>query len=207
MGFRSGIAVVAGVAAMAIPVALAVTESSSITPSSIAGAKLGLSKVAYRKLLGTPVRYQAAGGGQYSDPGFQQPQNDARLIFAKRKMYVYFTQGIPGAFEITTWNRAYRTAQGVGPCSSFAQVKKAYGKRLKPNRANTLLDGTVFSYLVGRSLIFEFADVHHPGTPAKDVTAVALYDGRGLGGLEPGGPLYIASYLALNVQLPTCDHS
>ncbi len=193
--------------AIAIPVALAATTSSSITPTSIAGAKLGLGKVAYTRIFGRPVRYQAAGGGKYSDPGFQQPQNYARLVFAKRKTFVYFGEGVDHAIEITTWNKAYRTPEGVGPCSSFAQVKAAYGKRLKPNPANTTLDGTVFSYTVGRSLIFEFSDVHHGGTPAKDVTAVALFDGSGPGWNKPSGPLYFASYVALAPYQVTCDHS
>ena len=203
-----GISAAVVVVAIAIPVALAATASSNITPRSIAGARLGLGKAAYKKLLGTPVRYQAAAGGQFtSDPGFQQPADYARLVFAKRKMYVYFQDGTPGAIEIVTWNKAYRTAKGVGPCSTLAQVKKAYGKRLKPNPANTILDGTVFSYLVGRSLIFLFFDTHHPGTPAKDATAVALYDGSGPGWLASGSPEHLASFVASADQPETCDNS
>jgi len=199
--------VAAALVAIAVSATLAASAPPAITPTSIAGAKLGLGKVAYTRILGRPVRYQAAGGGAYQDPGFQLPQDYARLFFPKRKTYVYFQDGIDHALEIVTWNKGYRTAERVGPCSSFAQVKKAYGRRLKPNRANTTLDGTVFSYLVGRSLIFEFSDVYHGGTPAEDVSAVALFDGSGPGGLKPGGPLYLASYVALAPYQVPCDHS
>ena len=191
--------------AVAIPAAWAVKTSPAITATSIAGAKLNLGKTAYKRLLGSPVRYQAAGGGDMSEPGFQQPSDYSRLVFAKRKIDVYFQAG-NSAIQITTWNKAYKTKEGVGPCSSFAQLKAAYGSRLKPNPANTDPNsGTVFSYIVGRSLIFELSDQKHPGTPSSFVTAVALYDGSGAAWNKPSGPLYLASFVASAPDQVSCS--
>jgi hypothetical protein len=189
------LAAVAAFGAFAVPVALAATAAANITATSIAGAKLGLGKVAYKKLLGAPVRFQAALGGDMGEGGFQQPSDYTRLVFTKRKMDVYFQGGVDHAIMITTWNRSYRSAEGVGPCSTLAQVKKAYGKRLKPNPGNTI--GTsVFSYLVGRTLIFEFANtVAHPAV-SKFVTSVALYDGTAPTWNQRGGTLGYASFVA-----------
>ena len=183
-----GVAVLSAV--LAVPLALA-TAKPSITPTSIAGAKLGLGKVAYVKLLGRPVRFQAAGGGKLNEPGFQEPQNYARLVFAKRKMDVYFQDGVDKAIEVTAWNRAYRTAEGVGPCSTFEQLKKAYGRRLKPNPLDNR--GQVFSYTVGRSLLFVF---NLDGGVSSFVTQVALYDGSAPGWNKPNGALPFAAFTA-----------
>jgi len=192
-------------AAGGIPIALAAASAPAITLTSIAGAKLGLGKAAYRKLLGTQVRFQAAGGGAITDPGFQLPGNYTRLVFSKRKMDVYFQGGVDHAIQITTWNKAYRTAAGVGPCSTASQLKQAYGARLKPNPGNTdPSSGVVFSYLVGRSLIFELSDEKHPGTPSSFVTSVALYDGSRPGWNKPSGPLYVASFVASAPDQVSC---
>jgi hypothetical protein len=181
---------------VAIPLALATTRAA-ITPSLIARAKLGLGKVAYTKLLGAPVRYQAAGGGTIQEPGFQAPQNYTRLVFAKRKMDVYFQDGVDHAIEITTWNKAYRTAAGVGPCSTRAQLKAAYGSRLKPHPGSIVENGQPGAYIVGRSLIFSFSDYPPTlGTYSTFVTAVALYDGSKPGWNVPRGPMYFAGFVA-----------
>ena len=73
-------------------------------------------------------------------------------------------------------------------------MKAAYGDRLKPNPGNTdPYKGTVYSYIVGRSLIFELSD---PKLPNRHVTAVALYDGSGPRWKKPGSPLFYASFVA-----------
>ena len=183
-------------AAIAIPVALAATKPAAITPTSIAGAKLGLGKIAYTRLLGRPVRFEAAAGGKVTEPGFQQPANFTRLVFAKREMDVYFQDGVDRATIITTWNKAFRTAGGVGPCSTLAQLEKAYGSRLKPVSDSRLV--VAYSYLVGRSLMFMFAD-YPPRLgmgPSPFVTAVVLYDGSHPGWNKPGGAAPTAGYIA-----------
>ena len=191
--------------AIAIPVALAATTSANITPTSIVGAKLGLGKAAYKRLLGSRVRFEAAGGGKVNEPGFQDPQNYTRLVFAKRKMDVYFQDGVDHAIEITTWNKAYRTAEGVGPCSTLAQLKAAYGSRLKPHPGSIVLIGQSGAYIVGRSLIFSFSDYPpNLGTYSSFVTAVALYDGSKPGWNVPRGPMYFAGFVAGYPDQVTC---
>ena len=169
--------------------------TAAITPTSISGARLGLGAAAYKRVLGKPYRFEAAKGGDFTLPGFQQPSNYTRIVFPARKMNVYFEGGIDKAIQITTWNKAYRTAEGVGPCSTFAQVKVAYGARLKPNPGNMTHEGVAYSYIVGRSLIFGF-DTGHPGVPPSErVSSVSLYDGSRPGWNKPGGPLYFASFV------------
>ena len=58
--------------------------------------------------------------------------NYSRLVFTKRKVEVYFKGTVDKGVEITTWNKAYKTAAGVGPCSTVAKLKAAYGNKLKP---------------------------------------------------------------------------
>ena len=187
-GFPTAVGGIALAVALSVVAAVPVARSGTspaITARSITGARLGLGKAAYKKLLGGPVRFQAAAGGSISDPGFQNPSDYTRLSFAKRKMNVYFQGGVDRAIQITTWNKAYRTAEGVGPCSTIVQLQKAYGSRLKPNPGN---DNE--TYIVGRSLIFQVA----PG--ATRVMNVSLYDGSGSAWNKPSGPLYFASYVS-----------
>lgn len=139
---------VIGIAAVALVSAAAgAAATPAITATSIHGAKLGLSAAAYKKLLGTSVRER----GTYIDPS--HPENYIRLDFEKAQAEVYFKAGVDRGIEITTWNRAYRTAAGVGPCSTLAQLKKAYGSQLKPSPDNTQ-NGVVYAWLVGRSMLF-----------------------------------------------------
>ena len=184
------------VVAIAVPLTLATTRAA-ITPTAIAGAKLGLGKIAYTRLLGRPVRFQAAAGGKVTDPGFQQPANFTRLVFAKRKMDVYFQDGLDHATIITTWNKGDPTAGGVGPCSTLIQLEKAYGSRLVATSTGRPGDA-VYSYLVGRSLMFMFMD-YPPNLgqgPSPFVTAVVLYDGSHPGWNKPGGAVPTAGYIA-----------
>ena len=160
----------------------------AIMPTSIAGARLGLGANAYKALYGKPYHFEAAKGGDFTLPGFQQPSDYTRIVFPKRKTDVYFKDGIDKAIEIVTWNKAYRTAGGAGPCSTFAQLKKAYGSKAKPTPGNF---GS--TYFVGRTLIFEL------NPPADDhVTAVALYDGSRPDWNKPGGARLTASFVGAN---------
>lgn len=184
------------VLALALATILAPTalgaRRAAITPSSIAGAKLGLSSLKYRALLGSPVLYERAAGGDLTEPGFQQPSDYSRLLFTKRKLAVFFQlPQVSKAIQITTWNKAYRTAQGVGPCSTVAALRAAYGTRLKLDPGNSN------AYIVGRSLIFVV------NAARTNVKAVTLYDGSGPDWSKPGGPLYYASFVG-DADVPAC---
>jgi hypothetical protein len=88
---------------------------------------------------------------------------------------------------IDAWNKAYRTAAGVGPCTSIARLKAAYGERLKPAKWNTQ-HGKVFAYTLGSHLLFA---ANGAPVPARHVTSVVLYSGG------PGQERY-AGYLAIS---------
>jgi hypothetical protein len=189
--FATAVAVAIVMTAAALPPGSAATTASpSITVTSIAHAKLALGKSTYARVLGAPFRYQAAGGGESGQPGFQQPANYTRLVFARRKIDVYFKDGVDRAIQITTWNRTYRTAEGIGPCSTVAELKKAYGSRLKRSKWNTQNDQT-YVYTVG-DLLFAAADLTH-------VTAIGLYDSHAPGANREGGALPYAGFV---IQAP-----
>ena len=176
------------VTAVSVGLACAVTlaagaSTPKITPSSIAGAKIGLSRSAYKVLLG-PVTTRI----------LAQPENWSKLVSARRMVSVYFAGRGGGAVIVTTWNRSFKTAAGIGPCSTIAQLKRAYGSRVKPSPFNTV-DGKVYAYTVGKNLLF--AANGTPPHPSKYVTAVALYDGSAPDVNEPGGSLSLAGYIGL----------
>lgn len=141
-----------------------------ISQVSIAGAKLGMSAAAVKTAVGGSVQ---KGRGTVDNPG--QPDSYARLAFSKRKVAAYFEDGADKAIIVTTWNKAYRTAAGVGPCSTLAQVKAAYRSALKPSKHATLPSGLVTGYRVGKNLFFAFDGAP---TPSPTVTAVGLYNGN-----------------------------
>lgn len=112
-------------------------QTAVIEPSSIAGAKTGLTKAAYKLLLGKPVSVEYL-------------ENDySRLYFPRRKMEVYFHGNVNAGVVVGTWNRAYRTAKDIGPCSSVSALRAAYGSRL----ARVLVGGSLAGYRLGR-LVF-----------------------------------------------------
>src|SRR5262245_55556368 len=164
-----------------------------ITETSIAGARLGLRRAAYERIFGErgELFYQQQGGGT----GY------ATLIFADKKVRVFFPNVITGrASIITTWDNSYKTAAGVGPCSTIDDVKAAYGSALEPDRSGTI-GKSHFVYDVGKNLVF--ATPGTSGHPSKTVTAVGLFSGGVPGADRDGGPRNLAGFVAGN-ETPSC---
>jgi tRNA A-37 threonylcarbamoyl transferase component Bud32 len=152
----------------------------SISQTAIAGAKLGLPDRDYVRIFG-PGTLTA----------LRDPPDYVARTFVSRRVEVWFASGdIQGAIrkgiakgvEIATWDRNDRTMEGVGPCSTVAELKRAYGSRLKPVEGNTL-GGKVYGYTVGKRLFFGMGPVPNP----THVTAVGLYS----------NPLPEAGFLAI----------
>jgi hypothetical protein len=159
-----GIALVLGFLCAA-PVASA-QKAIDITSDYIVGIKLGMTHAKARVLLGKPVLV-----GRLED-GYDRLGSD------RQKVEVYFRTGSRGAVVVATWNRTLKTDEQIGPCSTVAALKAAYGSRLRPFRQG----GRVIAYRLG-TLIFT-------AEGGRRVGVVAL--GRGTA----------ATYVALNV--PEC---
>jgi hypothetical protein len=140
-----------------------------ISQNSIAGIHLGMTKAQSLARLGTGTTTRQ---GTYDNPG--QPGDWTAIVSDKRKVAVYFEPGVDEAIMVTTWNRAYKSAAGAGPCLPIAHLKKLYRSTVKPNPHNTI-DGKVYAYEVGKNLIF--AADGRPPNPSPVVTAVGLYRG------------------------------
>ncbi|MDQ3895584.1 MAG: hypothetical protein M3292_13140, partial [Actinomycetota bacterium] len=153
---------------------------TSITQTSIAGARIGVPAKAYKERFGPYRTYTLTEFPRLHFRGlaFQQPQ-----------VAVHFPPRSKKASIITTWNRDYRTADGIGPCSALDEMKETYGERVIPTRAGTSPDGkTVWSWGLGRNLLFATQD-------HETVAVVALYEGSGV--RRPGvTPTALANYIA-----------
>jgi len=154
------------VAAAATVTGIALTQHGhaalpvTITPNELAGVRLGDSNVAIERMWG---------GGQKLS--MQTPPDYSVLTDHSRNLSAYFAGTADKVVEVTTWNSADRTAEGIGPCSTVADLKKAYGSRLKASPHNTH-DGVVFGWMLDKHLFFATGPSPVPTT----VTAVALYD-------------------------------
>jgi hypothetical protein len=169
--------------------AVAAAETPAITQQSIDGARLGLSARNYKKLLGKPVLK-----APLLQPGSGQPTGWSQLVFWKRGLSVSFApKGNRGAV-IMTWNRSYKTSAGLGPCSTIAELKLAYGSKLKPSKFSTF-GGFVHGYILGRNLIFGSTNYSY-------VEVIGLYNGSDPNVGKPGGSLSWASRIALSAR--TC---
>ena len=71
-------------------------------------------------------------GVGYRKSRLDYPRDYSMLMHNSRKVAAYFEPNNPRAVEITTWNPADKTAEGVGPCSSVDDLKRAFGSRLNP---------------------------------------------------------------------------
>ena len=131
----------------------------SITQTSIAGVALGELKEFYGKHFGAYKQLTLTE---------MKPWIPGRS-FGQPEVAVYFRANPDRADIITTWNRRNRTAAGIGPCSTLAALKKAYGKNVHPTPHHP--DGTpVPAYVVGPNLIFETQN-------QRTISAVGLYRG------------------------------
>jgi tRNA A-37 threonylcarbamoyl transferase component Bud32 len=156
----------------------------SITQAAIAGARLGLPAEDYKRRL-----------GGWRAETLTEPKFPA-LVFQDPQIGVYFPAKGKRANIITTWNKEYRTAKGIGPCSTVKEMKKAYGDALRPSRAGTSPDGkTVWAYTVGENLLFAVRPKQ------QKVVVVALYDGGAPGATKRGGSQSYANYVA-QVEVP-----
>jgi hypothetical protein len=137
-----------------------------IAPDYIVGIKLGMPQARATALLTKPVRFDRL------EEGYQ------RYVSGKQKVEAYFQKGAAGVVALTTWNRQLKTDKQIGPCSTIAALKRAYGGKLKPY----LQAKRIVAYRLG-NLIFTVA-------PRQKVGVVGL--GRSVG----------AVYIALNA--PAC---
>jgi tRNA A-37 threonylcarbamoyl transferase component Bud32 len=133
----------------------------TITPTSIAGAKLGDSN----------FDLQALWGKGYEQSSLTIPAGYSLLTNRTRQVSAYFSGSENRAVEIGTWNSLGRTAEGIGPCSTFAQLMKAYGKRLKPVANIHTPSGQPLGFTLGKHLLF----VLGPGGQRKVVESIALF--------------------------------
>jgi predicted Ser/Thr protein kinase len=121
---------------------------TTITPTEIDGARLGDSSLLLTRMWGPAQRFVLT-----------TPQYYSRISPRSRNLAAYFVGTADKAVEITTWNSRDRIAEGIGPCSTLAQLKHAYGKRLRPNPHSVAPPdapnaGSVGTWLLGKHLIF-----------------------------------------------------
>lgn len=149
---RVGIALVAGFLCSA---SLASAQKAiDIAPSYVAGITLGMTQAKASSFLTKPVRTDRLEDGYL------------RLVSTRQKVEAYFRTGTKGVAVVTTWNRQLKTDEQIGPCSTVAALKQAYGSKLRPFRMG---GGKVLAYRLG-NLVFTVPD-------GKRVAVVAL--GRG----------------------------
>lgn len=111
-----------------------------------------------RALLGKPVRVDRL------EDGYD------RLVSEKMKVEAYFRTGATGVVVVTTWNRGLQTDEQVGPCSTVAALKAAYGSRLRPFRQG----GKAVAYRLG-NLIFTTEGGKRVGVVALGRGTAAVY--------------------------------
>jgi hypothetical protein len=129
-----------------------------ISPDSIERVKLGMTRAKATALLAKPLRFDRL------EDGYE------RLVSGATKVEVYFRVGAKGVVVVTTWNRALKTDKGIGPCSSVAALRRAYGARLAPFRQG----GKVIAYRLG-DLVFTTEGGAQVGVVALGRGAAATY--------------------------------
>lgn len=119
--------------ALAVLALTALGRPTTITQTAIAGAVLGKPSSYYRAAFGRPWRLDRLEGGL------------ERLSFPQRNLDVYFRSGGKTAIGIVTWSIRLRTSGGVGPCSTIADLHRAYDPNLVPFRQG----GRLLAYRLG----------------------------------------------------------
>jgi len=119
-----------------------------ISQRSIGSVPLGLTRAGYLHELGKATFTTRFGHGL------------TRLAYADRGLAIYLSRKGRGLAVLTSEDE-YRTAAAVGPCSTVAALRRAYGVRLKPVRRGS----RVVAYRL-RRLVF--------AAPSGKVAAVML---------------------------------
>jgi serine/threonine-protein kinase len=180
--------------------------SPAITQTSIAGARLGLRRAEYEKILGPAVPISQPPEA----PGLPSTEY-ATLAFDGPKVWVFFPDGFDATGQIiVTWNEEFKTDAGIGPCSSIERMKAVYGDGVRPDHWGTIKkkNGTAeyYMYDVGKNLLFpvsgELSRPRHP-VPGKYVRAVGLFDGSVPDADVEGGPRNFAGFVTGN-ETPEC---
>ena len=180
----------------------------AITQTSIAGAKLGLAPAAYNKLFGQAdlAVDQRQGSLKQKNKPAVVSTGYPTLVFLRQKVAIFFPDGWNGKAKIiVTWNKDYRTATGIGPCSTIVEMKKAYGKGVEADFFGKADDGQ-FMYRAPKNLLFAASPpANSPsGTPpSKVVTEIGLYDGSTPHADENGGAHPFAGFVTGN-ETPRC---
>ena len=131
-----------------------------ITPRGFVDAPLGLRSADYKTIFGVGWREDL----------FVPPHYPV-LYYFDRGIGIYFERAGGGSIIMTTWNRHYRTAAGVGPCTPISTLKAVYGNALRASPWNSQ-HGKVFAYLIGHLI---FAANGPAGHPSPTVTSVGIY--------------------------------
>jgi serine/threonine-protein kinase len=136
----------------------------TITPASIGGARLGDSNLLVRTLWGSGQKLLMDTPGTYVE-----------VRQRRRNLGAYFVGTTDRVVELTTWNKADRTAEGIGPCSTLADLRRVYGERLTANPHNTNPQtGAVYGWTVGKHLLFSMG----PPPNTTLVQTVAIYSNK-----------------------------
>jgi hypothetical protein len=176
-GWLAGAAVVlAGIGALGTFLATLGGDSAPplISQTAISGMRLGQNTAFYEQRLGG-FRASTLDGPGYPFLAFQQPQ-----------IAVYFPSSGKPSIIITTWNKSYRTREGIGPCSTVAEMKKAYGSAVKPSAYSQSANGIAAYYVVRPNLLFavdrkhatiQSVALYRPGPKAADGSSPESYAG------------------------------
>ncbi len=154
---RAALLLVAVVALGTTPPAAA-QPAPGIAPSSIAGLRLGMTRAQATARMSAPVRFDRLEDGY------------TRLASTRQKVESYFRTGTRGVAVVTTWSRRLETADRIGPCSTVAALKRAYGSRLVPFRQG----GRIMAYRLGR-LIFTVEGGKRVGVVGLGLGTQAVY--------------------------------